>query len=188
MADTNPLTEKIPYNLFREPLEYLFADHVRQTAICALIYELSDTLESRTPEDTLSEETRQKVEQVTHYLDEELPLHIADEELDILPSLRARVRPEDGMDQILEQLGEEHSQDEKLSEELVSALKSALRAPASAPTQITDIAGRFAEAHCGHMKWENEVLLPLARKRLTPEDQKQIGRTMAGRRNVPYPG
>ena len=163
---------------------------LRQTSICALIYELTDSLESgeigpagSTPPD----EIREKIEQITHYLGMELPLHIADEELDILPNLKARSLPEDELDGILERLGQEHEIDEKLSDELNRALASALQKLASR-RGLTDIAGRFAEAHCKHMKWENAVLLPLARKRLTPEDLKRIGQNMARRRDVPYPG
>ena len=188
MAVTDPLSEKIPYNLFREPLDYLFADHVRQTSICALIYEMSSDLDLHSQGEQLPDAVSDKIKKIIHYLGMELPLHIADEELDILPSLRNRALPEDGMDEILKQLGAEHAIDEELSDDLSRVLISALDHPASiSEINVADIAGRFAEAHCGHMKWENAIFLPLARKRLTQEDLKVIGQKMANRRNVPYP-
>ena len=187
-TDESPFTESIPQNLLREPLEYLFADHMRQTTICALIYELSEYLDSRRPGEAIAPETRLKIEHALHYLNEDLALHIADEEMDILPRLRARGRPEDGIAAILREMSTQHARDENLSEKLVAALKTVLSAPdISLPEKISAAAGAFAESHCGHMKWENDVLLPLARKRLTPDDQAQIGRTMARRRGVPYP-
>jgi hemerythrin-like domain-containing protein len=45
----------------------------------------------------------------------------------------------------------------------------------------------FSETQRRHVTWEDRVLLPLARQRLTPEDLAEIGRSMAARRGIAAP-
>jgi hemerythrin-like domain-containing protein len=45
----------------------------------------------------------------------------------------------------------------------------------------------FSENQRQHVTWEERVLLPLARQRLTPEDLEEIGRNMAARRGMTNP-
>ena len=46
----------------------------------------------------------------------------------------------------------------------------------------------FAEAQRRHIAWENSLVLPLARKRLTAKDLETMGRNMAARRGIAYLG
>ena len=56
------------------------------------------------------------------------------------------------------------------------------------PVRMLFNARAFAEAQRRHIAWENNVLLPLARKRLTEADLKELGRNMAAMRGIVYPG
>ena len=38
-----------------------------------------------------------------------------------------------------------------------------------------------------HLKLEDDVVLPLAQRRLSPDELEQIGRSMAARRNIAFP-
>jgi hemerythrin-like domain-containing protein len=38
-----------------------------------------------------------------------------------------------------------------------------------------------------HIVWENNIILPLARRRFSVEDMEEIGRDMAARRGLEYP-
>ena len=42
----------------------------------------------------------------------------------------------------------------------------------------------FAESQRRHLTWEENVVLPLARERLTPEDLAEMGRNMVTRREI----
>ena len=46
---------------------------------------------------------------------------------------------------------------------------------------------RFVEMQRHHLIWENNVVLPLARRRLGAEEMQQIGARMAKRRNLSIP-
>lgn len=185
MSSPTLINKTIPENLLREPLEYLFADHVRLHAFCQAIGEVAVELESgplSAPEQT------DNLRAILNYLRDELPRHIADEEIDIIPRLKLRAKPEDHIEQILDQIRHEHSKDESLTDTLIDELDRLAKGVMPENTQgLIHVARHFAETHCRHLRWENDTLLPLARKRLTREDQKQIGRTMARRRGVPFP-
>ena len=169
----------------REPLEYLFADHVRLQTFCQAIGQLAEDLDDD-PKAVV--EKADTLEVILSYLRDELPRHIADEEIDIIPLLKMRAWPEDNFDKIIGQIGKEHAEDEERTETLVQELEIIERGKRlEDPKLLVKTARQFAEGHCHHLRWENSTLLPLARKRLTDEDQKQIGRTMAKRRGVPYP-
>jgi hypothetical protein len=82
--------EPLPENLFREPVDCLYADHFRLRAICDQLERLA------------LDEVRGSVCKVARacidYLERDLPLHIADEE-DLLPLLRSRCGPGDDVDE-----------------------------------------------------------------------------------------
>lgn len=179
------MTEPIPENLLREPLEYLFADHVRLQSFCEALGTFAENLDGNEPLESDADVT---LETILAYLRDELPRHIADEELDVIPRLKLRAEPEDGLGRIIEHIDNDHAEEEDLTEILVRELGNfAEGAQPRDPKALAGVARHFAQSHCNHLKWENTVLLPLARKRLTVDDQAQIGRTMAKRRGIPYP-
>lgn len=172
--------EPIPENLFREPIDFIYADHYRQHEIC-------DLIEARLCRDGgagLTEIAALALE----FIERDLPQHIADEETGLFPLLRLRCRAEDGLDALLGMLRDEHDKDDSLATVLCAGLRHV-----AAGGRLADGAAfrqhvaTFTEALRRHLSWENEVLLPLARRRLTAEDKALIGRRMAARRGIEFP-
>ena len=50
-----------------------------------------------------------------------------------------------------------------------------------------ELAARFARLNREHLRFENECVLPLAARALSPADLERLGRAMAARRGVAYP-
>ena len=172
--------EAIPENLFREPVDYLYADHFRQRVVCGLLDEIAGDHEAaRVPE---------IAGLVLDYLLRDLPQHVADEEQDLFPRLRARCRPEDEVERILMLLSEEHARDQEVVLALPAGLRSLVEGrPLPQPELFVQAASTFAECQRRHLAWEEGVIFPLARKRLQPDDLAELGRNMAARRGLSFP-
>lgn len=172
--------ETIPENLFREPIDYLYADHFRQRVVCRLLDEIAHDHEaSNVPEIAAL---------VLDYLVRDLPRHIADEEQDLFPRLLKRCKPEDQVERILMLLSEEHASDQDVVLALPAGLRSLIEGrPLQQPELFFQAASTFAECQRRHLAWEEGVIFPLARKRLGPEDLTGLGQSMAARRSVTYP-
>lgn len=165
---------------FRDPLAFIREDHSRQLRLCDLLDALTEKLEV--------EPVKPLASALLEYLGDDLPLHSEDEELDLLPALKRRCRPEDGLDGILKQLEREH----ELNDDLVSFMIHDLEALAGGRSLTNHLrlmmnVKEFSETQRQHITWEDRVLLPLVRQRLTPEDLAEIGRSVAKRRGVAYP-
>ena len=174
--------ERIPSNLLLEPIEYLYADHCRQMDMCRA---LQDLAQARDP----LRKDPQIVAMIVYCLDNDLPMHIMDEEQDLFPHLRLRMLTDDGFEEILRLLDSEHDRDRVLVREVRGGLeKLSQGVPPEDLHAFRTAAQVLAQAHLSHLRWENAVVLTLARKRLTEDDQKVMGQAMAKRRNIPYPG
>ncbi len=122
-------------------------------------------------------------------LTNDFPLHAMDEEEDLFRLLKLRCRPDDEFDAILTQLEFEHSTDKVLAHHIVIDLKEIAVATAlSSSMRVFADLRSFAECQRRHLACENGVVLPLAGKRLTPADLAEMGRNMAARRGITYPG
>jgi hemerythrin-like domain-containing protein len=172
--------EAIPENLFREPIDYLNADHFRQRIVCKFLDEIA--FDPSAPNCTRLAAT------ALAYLEQELPHHIADEEQDLFPRLRSRCSPADNVERILGMLSEEHRRDSDLCEAVLDGLHASSEGQEpSNSAAFLRAAAAFAETQRRHLAWEDEVILPLARQRLTNEDLADMGRSMAQRRDANYP-
>jgi hemerythrin-like domain-containing protein len=172
--------EEIPENLLRVPIDYIYADHYRQRTMWAMLDELAV--------DPSGEVASQLSAALLTYLERDLPLHIADEEEDLFPRLKARVLPEDGVANVLALLSEEHVDNGRLAPPLVAALSTlAAGEPLADEKAFARDAALFAGAQRRHQAWENRIVMPVARKRLTRADLAEIGRNMAARRGIAFP-
>lgn len=164
--------EDIPEEFFEDPLDYFHADHFRQRTLCNL---LDDMIESGAAD-------RDTIAAMLEYLKRDLGLHLRDEEDDLFPLLRRHCLPEDNLENILGVLSEEHAKDEELCVVLVEGLQALLDGEAlrNHPRLIA-AASTFTETQRRHLTWENGLLLPLARKRLTQDDLVNLGRSIAAR-------
>lgn len=175
-----PRIEEIPENLLRVPIDYLYADHYRQRTMWAML----DALVV----DPCSRAAPRSSAVLLTYLERDLPRHIADEEEDLFPRLKARALPEDGVADVLALLSEEHVEAGRLLPPLVAALRLlAAGAPLADERAFARDATLFAAAQRRHQAWENRIVMPVARKRLTRDDLAEIGRNMAARRGIAFP-
>ena len=172
--------EAIPENLFREPVDYLYAEHFRQRVVCKFLEEIAF--------DPTARNAARLASIVLAYLEQELPHHVADEEQDLFPRLRGRCGAADNAGRMLDMLSEEHRRDGDLCEAALEGLRALTegRQPDQGAAFVR-AAAAFAETQRRHLAWEDEVVLPLARERLTSEDLVDMGRSMAERRGANYP-
>ena len=172
--------ERIPDNLLREPVEFLFADHYRQRVVCDLLERL--VLASA---DTGAADSALRI---SRYLNQELPLHMADERLDLLPVLAARVGAEDSAGVMSSRVTNGHRDDGALADRVLAALDAIIEGRRQTdPTGFMLAVASFVESLRRHIFYENGVVLPLARQMLSETDLSAIGRRMATRRKIPYP-
>lgn len=165
---------------FLSPLDLIRSEHDRQLALYDRLDELANDEQLRP--------VSKEAETLIVFLTEDLPLHGKDEEEDLFRLLKLRCRPVDGFDGILEQLEFEHSLDRVLAHHIVIDLEAiADRRTLENPIRIFMNLRTFVETQRRHLAWENAVVLPLARKRLSPKDLEEMGRNMAARRAIVYP-
>ena len=178
--------ELIPENLLREPIEYIFADHYRMRQIIATMDRfLIEGIYAQAPVD---DDVIADMAVIEAYLRTELPPHIADEEEDLFPCLQRRSPGDHEMRQILDTLHQEHEEDFALLPSLIAGHEDLLAArPVAARELFETSVVRFVETQRRHVIWENNIVLPLARRRLSAEDMEKIGRKMAARRGLENP-
>ena len=166
---------------FRHPLEFIFAEHDRQRIACAALDRLADDLDAA--------DARDNAAFVLGHLEVDLPLHIADEEIDLFPLLRARCLADDQIEAMLSLLHDEHREDDSHCEALLEPLREI--AGGARPADAVSFVARaraFARFQRRHLGWENGTILPLAERRLNDEDQAALGASMAARRGISLPG
>lgn len=184
---TGAYMEPIPNNLLLEPIEYIFADHYRQADMCAALEELADRVGSMPPDQQTAPPDQQTAQAILISLDRELSLHIADEEVDLFPRLSARALPEDHFPELEHLSKKEHERDSALVDEVRVGLgRLAQGKPLKKPESFRRAASSLAKTRLSHLDWENTVLLPLARRRLTDEDLKDMSRTMTARQSAAH--
>ena len=162
----------------RNPLDVIASAHAAQVQMCDAMERIADGL----PEEV----DRRLCAQVAACLQFDLPLHHHDEETSLFPLLRQRALPEDGLDQILERLAHEHSSDNDFASEIAEALDILSQGGrADNPEMLGYMLRGFFERYRRHVHWENTLVMPLARLRLTPEDLRALQASMSeSRRQV----
>ena len=169
----SPLAE----NLLRQPLDYMQADHHRLDKACELLDQIRG--------DPQSLESRGNAQTVLAYLAVDLRRHIADEE-DLFGHLAKSCLESDKVESLIGMLRAEHHASETLLDKMLEALSS-LEAEGTIDG-LDPLIGQFAETKRQHIRAENERLLPLARTRLDDGKLRALGKSMALRRGVPFPG
>lgn len=168
--------EPSPPGLLREPLEFLFAEHYRHRQMCRVLEYLAaapvfDATLVATTDD---------------FLHRDLALHILDEEQDLFPFLRKRCDAEDEIDGVLDRLSADHAADQDQARIVRAFLVAALDRKV-APSTFPGCAEAFqhlARLEKNHVALENAVVMPLARRRLSPSDLETLSRSMAARRGA----
>lgn len=166
-----------PSPLARNPLDMIASAHAVQVQMCDAMERIADGLPD--------EVDRRLCAQVASCLQFDLPLHHHDEEEGLFPLLKKRARPEDGLDDILERLASEHAADNDFASEIAEALDTLGQGgrPAN-PEMLGYMLRGFFERYRRHVHWENQLVMPLARLRLTPEDLEALQARMNENRRL----
>ncbi len=121
--------------------------------------------------------------QVAACLQFDLPVHHRDEETGLFPILMQRALPDDGLEEILDRLAAEHSSDTDFASEIAESLELLGQNSRTAnPDMLGYMLRGFFERYRRHVHWENMLIMPLARLRLTPEDLDQLSARMEANR------
>lgn len=142
--------------LLSAPLDFLFAEHLRQRQLAKLLTLIADGVINR-----------KAIAGAASFVENDLAQHILDEEVSFFPLLKPLCEPDDNIDALLDLLAAEHREDEETSATVLSILRA--MATGAEPGEMGRAALRdFAERLRHHLALENGVLLPLARARMTP--------------------
>ncbi len=176
---TIPASSLTPGKLL-SPLDAILLEHDRQHAIADWLLALGKSQQLGP--------VLEKAEALLAFLTVDLLLHHKDEEDDLFPMLRLRCNPEDKLEGILAELDRDHAAESFLIRDIAVDLRVTLNGQdLEGPARFLSGLCIFAEGQQRHLLWENKVVLPLAGKRLTPEDLEVLGRNMAARRGIDYP-
>jgi hemerythrin-like domain-containing protein len=162
---------------FLRPLHLIWAEHERQLLIgkelvrLAAVPDIDPVIEIGGP--------------LLAFFTEDLLLHHQDEEADLFRILRFICPPQDHIEPVLEELDRDHAVESYLMRSIVVDLKRVLGGKKlESAAFFFDSLNLFARDQERHLAWENEVVLPLASKRLSSDDLEELGRNMAARRRI----
>lgn len=175
----NGAIEPIPIELLCEPLVWFFAEHYRHRDVCKRLLSMSESVE-------FDAETYNAVRS---FLENDLPVHIIDEEDDLFPLLRRRCEPDDQIEKVLGMLSGEHANDMHDATAVCALVDKAIaeKRGLAVFSETPDIVPPFCQSQQRHIAVENAVVLPIARLRLTEDDLKSLGRRLAARRGLANP-
>ena len=174
-------SQPLPLGGFLRPLDVILLEHERQ-------HEISRWLLVNTDDRQLAP-LREKGQALLAFLTRDLLLHHQDEEEDLFPLLKVRCEPEDGVDGILTELNRDHAVEGFLVRDIAVDIRAIIEGKKpEATARFFESLYIFAEGQQRHLSWENKVVLPLARNRLTHQDLETLGRKLAARRGIDYPG
>ncbi len=163
---------------FEDPIEFVYLEHERLRRCCDELVQLGEQLNT--------EDAPAKAASILDYLENELPLHLADEEEDLFPLLKRRSPSDEGMISVLKLLCIEHRQDVECGRSLIEALRRIARGGQPLdPAMFRDYVRSYAMLQRRHHAMENTAVLPLAAELLTPEDIAELSCSMAARRGGP---
>jgi hemerythrin-like domain-containing protein len=161
--------------LRRSPLDLIEHEHLVQAQLCDSLERIADDLP-----DNVDQRLCTKVIDSLRF---EIPLHHRDEELGLFPLIEKRALPDDNIHDILARLALEHATDESFASELLESLEGLEEGKKlKNPDMVGYMLRSFFECYRRHILWENAIVLPLARARLTPTDLEELDRAMIGHR------
>lgn len=159
----------------RNPLDVIAHAHAVQVQVCDALERIADGL----PDDI----DRRLCAQVATCLQFDLPLHHQDEETGLFPILKRYAEHDDGFEDILNRLTAEHSSDIDFAAEIAESLERLGEDNRAAnPDMLGYMLRGFFERYRRHIHWENTLVMPLARLRLTPGDLEELSALMESSR------
>lgn len=157
-----------------DPIEFILGEHLNHRRMCKALERLA----------TMTEFDPAPITAMVDYIRYDLTLHVIDEEDDFFPMLQRRCLPDDDIEAILKRLSAEHEIDKSLSAQVRDMLNACLilRKPPNVIEGAVKALTVFAANERQHLALENAVIIPIARRRLSAEDLKTLGRRMLARR------
>lgn len=132
---------------------------------------------------TISEEQRTALARALQFFREMAPKHTADEERSLFPRLREKGEPLPELDA----LENDHAAADNWHLEVDRLgrvwIENGTLEPADRAT-YDDLTARMAALYERHIAVEDNIVFPLARKRLSLEEQEQVRREMVSRRAI----
>ncbi|OAN81288.1 hypothetical protein A8B78_09805 [Jannaschia sp. EhC01] len=172
-----PRGEVSDFGGLENPLDFIAEDHMREREVCALIDKLVDAASLQEAD----------IHQMLGFLEDQLPQHLADEEIDLFPMMLERCDPEDEIEKVIDKLHSDHGH--ALAD--VPTIVALIQSVAPASPQLSDdeciLMTDFAHHARRHLILENAVILPIARGRLTQADLNTMKRHMLERRGIATP-
>ncbi len=156
----------------RDPVDLITDDHWRQRAMLA---ELAAYAQANAPD-------AERAAPLLLWLNAEVSVHALDEDDDLLPLLRRRAEPEDDVEEIIGRLQLEHARARTRSDLVRQALERSASAQALLDEEERALIREHVSQELRHLIFENAVILPLARARLSPSDRRSLALRMAARR------
>lgn len=129
-----PLPPPLPLALLDHPLDYFLSEHHRHRIYLAGLRQAA----------TAGSVDREAARRLFAFLAVELPLHWADEKIDLLPCLLRLARPEDGLDEVLARLDADQAASALAVGRIMAGLSEAMRS-----RQIEHLKVRHVIV-CGH--------------------------------------
>ena len=159
----------------RNPLDEIARAHAVHLQLCDAMEKIADGLPG--------EVDRRLCAQLVSCLQYDLPLHHSDEDEGLFPLLLARAEPSDDFERVCERLSSEHQSDSDFASEIAEALEALGRGE---PTENAEMVGYmlrgFFERYRRHVQWEDTLVMPLARRRLTEDDLETLSVLMESHR------
>ena len=169
---------------FCDPIGLIEEEHTVQLEFCDVLEFFADSL-PEIPD-------RRLAHAMVPILRDGWPKHIQLEEELLLPALRQRATSNDPILPVMERLEEEHSHDCHFADEVAEEFE---RLAFDGNVRNADMFGYmlrgFFEGQRRHISWENNVLIPIARAILKPEDlvslhagMSEHGRAICAKRSI----
>ena len=163
-----------------DAVDMLLACHQRIRNFTGIAVRLAEGAGASTPE------IANAAEAVHRYYSVALPLHEADENESVYPRLRQRLTdPAEAAS--LQAMVDQHGPIDAVVAELLPRWEGLRTAPERLPSFSEEIrwnAARLQDLWREHLALEEEIVFPLIRTRLTPDDLRAIHREMKQRRGI----
>lgn len=159
-------------SLLDRPLDFIVEGYERIRNMCVLIEYITDRPETHS----------EIIAQVSSFVRADLPVLIGEEGEDLLPLMQGRCEPEDEIDRLRTRLDAEHDTAMYLLPDALETLDALGNGQADVSEADLHLLRNFAAHLHRHLIFENAVLIPLARARLTPDDIATLRERMKARR------
>lgn len=157
-----------------DPIDFIAEEHWRQRQLLAAL----ERIGRQAPPDL------SMAHDLIAHLEREFDAHMRDEDDDLLPLLRRRAAPEDEVERFIARLNGDHSAGRARATLLRALLMRLLQGGAPLTGEERALIAEHVGEERRHLIFENAVILPLARARLTRDDRRSLALRIAARRGV----